>query len=151
MFRTNEHAKVDIPVSLFGQDPSIVHYQFFERVLNNPVWVAKVLAKPDEDSAQRWQTFFIGGPVDDALRLLGLEHWAHRNLYVILPEHMTGRDRMTMQLCTAVWLCDESAFDQACWIYETDAGAVVESFLGSTMDEIKKKELLWSSMGVDAP
>ncbi len=152
MFIANEHARVNVPVRLFGVDAGDSYYQLFERMGGGLVWIVKVMDKQDaEDEVGLWQTVFVSDPVVHALGLLSLERWAHRNLYVILPEYMTGSDRMTMALCLAIWRCEEPDVEQGCWVYETDAGTFVDSVLASELDAVKKKELLWSAAGVDVP
>jgi hypothetical protein len=149
VFRVDQSCRVSIPSALFGEDESIAYYGFTELVGNHPVWLVHVLSMPSpEDGTQWWKRVLVSG-IDEALAILSLDAWSARNLYVLLPEYLTGADRLTFGLCHALHECKEPDSEQRCWRIKTDTATVLQSSFGTELGQELGAKLVWSSASID--
>lgn len=148
MFLADPMFRLNVPAPLVGGSGATC-YSAVEVLTNLPVWVLHVLRAADApQDVDRWQRLMVSD-IDAATRILALEHWRARNLYVLLPTHLTGQRRLTLALCNSVWECREPVGDEVCWRIETDDGVVLDSSFGTEPGLEHKRQLLWSAAGFD--
>ncbi len=149
MFRADERFGVEVPRMLAHDVGDADYYRAVEVTSHGMIWVLDVQDEMSEAGVPgRWRRLFVAN-LDEALRLLGLAQWSARNLYVLVPSQMSPGKTMTLELCRAVWECTEPDDDQVCWRIETDQGPLLESLYGTLPGQESKRQLLWSTAGLE--
>lgn len=147
MFRTDEIFRVPIPAALRQRGDTSAYYRFVEATANSPIWLVQALTQ-EENGLSRWKRIWVYD-VESALEVLSHEFWAARNLYVLLPEHLSGLNQISFGLCTSLSECQEPDGSHVCWRIETNDFVVLDSTVGTQLGEETSPVIRWASTGVD--
>jgi hypothetical protein len=146
MFRVDEPFRVEMPPLPEGPIQGAGYFWAAELTNNEPIWLLHVLQKAHdvEEEPPRWRRLLVHG-VDAAVEVATLSTWASSFIYVLLPNYMTGRDRIQLAACNAIWECLEPDDDLPCWRIETDVGVILDSMYGTVLGQERTARLLWES------
>ncbi|WP_158080794.1 hypothetical protein [Pelomonas sp. KK5] len=144
MFRAHESWSRSWPDGL-SSEPGFTFYNAAELLGPMPIWLLQAAAR--EPSVSSWQSGrrLAFGLLADAISVAGLGQWRHRRLYVLLPEHVTGSNRLILSRCIAVTECSEPLGDDLCWRIETESGTFLWSFHRTPLGKERTVRIVWAA------
>lgn len=151
MFLVHQSSRIEVPVRTLGAAGDASVFRAAEIVNNLPVWLVHVLPRSTaaEDSPPRWRRLLVHD-LAEALTFVELDHWQTARLYALLPEYLTGKDRLILAQCRSIHLCDEPDGNGPCWRIDTEEGMVLWSLYGTAPDNEAPGRLMWQADGLAA-
>lgn len=147
VFRIDRDMRIPTFNALFGAPESLESYPVVEIVLNVPVWLLYVLSGGgdqggEDDAPPRWKRYLVHH-LRDALELAALVQWSASKLYVLLPDHKSEDGEMRLERCLEIHECEDKGDATLCWRIKTVSRTVVDSAVGTTMDQTTVGTLIW--------
>jgi len=140
MFETIDGTEIDLP--LLADDRSR-HWSFVRQHLFMPWFYMTYRYEAEEDF--KLSEMLCLTQIRDLLEATRSEQLEVIEVNVMLPGHMTGKGRWTMEPLAEIWVGEEpEAAGQEAYVYVTASGA---RYLGTSLcdhpDELKNLELLY--------
>lgn len=144
MFETVEQAEIEIPEAFQAQGERCWSYVY--RRLHVPWFHLRYLPPPDpEDPTRLWLVLFL----DEISHLVRLKEQGADidEVQIVLPGHLTGKDRTTMALLGEVWVGTEpTASQHETYIYVlADGTRIVNSGLDTAENDLIGRHRLFAA------
>ncbi len=142
MFETLDHAEIPIPPPLRVQGERV--WAYVEFPLHVP-WFHVVYRLPLDDDGYLKRSLFLGS-VDQVLQL-GSESLRIDEIQVVLPQHMTGAGRWTMEPLAEIWEgVEQPKTGQKARVYVLANGTrYLHSGLCDSESELRDRKLIFRS------
>lgn len=140
MFLVDQQFRLDAPESL--RSPGTDLYHVVEGILDLPIWIARVLDAGGLHTHPRYRKFFVHD-VTPALRILHMEQWSERILYVLLPAYLNRTGQLGLERCMGVWKCDEPDGVGVCWRLDLGGRPLLLSACGTLLGQEINPTLAW--------